>query len=893
MDGGKTSCPYLLVLWSSLPQMAFTGWAASLLLAHLSVGSTAQPEVMNKGGVPYSISNPPGSTKDWIGKPGHYSTNFNTNVKGPVEHFDVYGEVQTKYSQVYWTRNTPINLPPDLVKRFDGKVMAITGYEIDQVTHVGPQTGSTTKGGILGGFSCFPECNGTDKSVPIYHAYNHHYFGWLTGKDSELYDMEKPIHVPNPSYTGVRSLPNTHGFPTNIVFKENPGGEYRKSYHGYPSGYAQLLHSPTQWVVEPMQIDTHNRNYGINDEVGYQPWFLPKAQQNNMTMLHGGLSPLIECPCSNRISRKVVTSSTILTSGKCPASITSQLECTAAIQALAQVSTSSTINNASQPAGCIMVPDTTKTGEYQAVYNTAKSSQSCSTGQGPFTWDGPHNGTAIDCANGGQCLPSDPKFGCTGEFQGQCTWDSPEVALEQCSAYDECQGFFCSTVFGRTLLCFGRSTTVTRPSTVATDQTWTKVYKQAKTLQGEADLGGLVKMSISHNGNTAKIIMTGPDGVWYGVGFNAQAMKDAPYAIIVDGSGSVSERKLAEHSPGALLKPSVKVESSSVASGIRTVVLTRPVAGSDYSIPATPGVINIITAIGNTPTLAYHKARTGGRIILLPTSTSSCICAPKTSDYLSYMNQSTQEFEGYNCLDEPRSNMLKHGDGTGRNVPNAACHMMTYHGGLQCCKHQFFLTDVEQDWLIPNETDTYFLKWRYYFQEYVPATPTIPASHKHLHHWVFLIDANVNDYEEDNAHYGHSSIGKIEAHLTARKMGLEDVPSSFKGITSFVMTPHCHAPSCIREEFWNADTGEIICNVTARYGSPEYGSPGRVFNEADYIAIPPCIFGDQPGLQKPFTLTPDTKITAVKYFNNTYRHLGQMAQWTGLMVYDTDPYVFV
>ena len=38
------------------------------------------------------------------------------------------------------------------------------------------------------------------------------------------------------------------------------------------------------------------------------------------------------------------------------------------------------------------------------------------------------------------------------------------------------------------------------------------------------------------------------------------------------------------------------------------------------------------------------------------------------------------------------------------------------------------------------------------------------------------------------------------------------------------------------------------------------------------------------------SLTPDTNLTAVKYFNNTYRHLGQMAQWTGLMVYDTDPY---
>ena len=72
--------------------------------------------------------------------------------------------------------------------------------------------------------------------------------------------------LPNPTRTGIRDLPNDHKFPTNIVFKENPGGEYRKSYHGYPNGHAQLLHSPTQWVVEPMQIDTHNRDFNLTDD---------------------------------------------------------------------------------------------------------------------------------------------------------------------------------------------------------------------------------------------------------------------------------------------------------------------------------------------------------------------------------------------------------------------------------------------------------------------------------------------------------------------------------------------------------------------------------------------------------------------------------------------------
>ena len=85
----------------------------------------ARGAVMNAGGVPYAISNPAAD--------GEYSLDFEENVKGRVEHFDVYGEVQTGYSQVYWTRNAPISLPPALVERFNGKVMAITGYEVDQV----------------------------------------------------------------------------------------------------------------------------------------------------------------------------------------------------------------------------------------------------------------------------------------------------------------------------------------------------------------------------------------------------------------------------------------------------------------------------------------------------------------------------------------------------------------------------------------------------------------------------------------------------------------------------------------------------------------------------------------------------------------------------------------
>ena len=128
----------------------------SLASCGFSAPKGAASDVMNKGGVPYAISNPPGSTKDWVGTPGVYSTNFHDNVAGEVDYFDVYGEVQTQYSQVYWTRNANIPLPDAIVKKFAGKVMAITGYEVDQVTHDGPQ--ATAREGQPGPLTEFYDC---------------------------------------------------------------------------------------------------------------------------------------------------------------------------------------------------------------------------------------------------------------------------------------------------------------------------------------------------------------------------------------------------------------------------------------------------------------------------------------------------------------------------------------------------------------------------------------------------------------------------------------------------------------------------------------------------------------------------------------------------------------
>jgi hypothetical protein len=55
-----------------------------------------------------------------------------------------------------------------------------------------------------------------------------------------------------------------------------------------------------------------------------------------------------------------------------------------------------------------------------------------------------------------------------------------------------------------------------------------------------------VSVALDPAKDTATITLAGPADVWFGVGFNASAMKDRPWAITVEGAGEVSERRLAD-----------------------------------------------------------------------------------------------------------------------------------------------------------------------------------------------------------------------------------------------------------------------------------------------------------------------------------------------------------
>jgi len=92
---------------------------------------------------------------------------------------------------------------------------------------------------------------------------------------------------------------------------------------------------------------------------------------------------------------------------------------------------------------------------------------------------------------------------------------------------------------------------------------------------------------------------------------------------------------------------------------------------------------------------------------------------------------------------------------------------------------------------------------------------------------------------------------------------------------------HCHAPSCIDISLYRNDSGtpELICRQASKYGKGDV-SHDR-FDEAGYVVLPPCLWGDaSEGLAPPSWLPPNTPMFSVKRNRNTWTgHFGEMASW--------------
>ena len=421
-----------------------------IFLILLGIG---QSSVVKRSQDDDSVSNMNG---DYLLSNSHSNGKWDSNYAkfDEVEYMDVYSPVITsKYSEVFWTMMDPVPLDQAVVDKFKGKVMAVVGYETDQVMRT----------------------DAGDVSVPITHAYNHHYCAYMSGAMSEMKQVTGDLasghgmwnHGAMGGWATVKrenigDIAGDSGIPTSQFYSEGNGGEFRKSYHGYPRGFAQLIESPTTFHIQPMQIDTKNRHYNGSD---FRADLLPRSSAAPPNASYSGL---LECPCTDRVVKKVEHVFSTETSGQCEQSITNQTLCYQAAAGVTsgEVTSNITVHDNNMVSGCSIIHYSN--GSISAVFNDIKV----------------FNG-AVECGQGGD------------KFIGEVSVDPSQTS---------------------------------------------------------------VKVELDTNSKQATITISGPNGKWFSVGFNAPSFKmsDKPYTVVVDGKGNVSERKLGDHDPGTVIDQSIR-----------------------------------------------------------------------------------------------------------------------------------------------------------------------------------------------------------------------------------------------------------------------------------------------------------------------------------------------
>jgi len=247
------------------------------------------------------------------------------------EWFDVYSKpIHTRYGEVVnvfnFDRHAPstVPLPPEIVARFNGSVMAITGFETNIVEI---------------------DEKGVERLVPCTAMYNHHWSHMMLGASApplEIQDLEYYDYVGagaasrdgdwvGPSHQALHkafslastrraaaSFPAAPGAeprrhkqprfggaldwsddpvataPTAQFFSEGNGNEHRLSFHGYARGFAQLIHSPVAFAPGIMFINT--KDVTGTSRTGHGS-LIPRVAVAAGDVEY---SALLECPCGTR-----------------------------------------------------------------------------------------------------------------------------------------------------------------------------------------------------------------------------------------------------------------------------------------------------------------------------------------------------------------------------------------------------------------------------------------------------------------------------------------------------------------------------------------------------------------------------------------------------------------
>jgi len=395
----------------------------------------------------------------------------------------------------------------------------------------------------------------------------------------------------------------------------------------------------------------------------------------------------------------------------------------------------------------------------------------------------------------------------------------------------------------------------------------------------------VVTLSVAYDTTVpgGRVIMTisGPSNVWFGVGFNARIMGDRPYAVVIDGNGVVSERKLGDHTAGTQLTPTqVLVLSNTVVDGTRTVVLSREFKGvteDHYTFDPAKNRLLFINAVGRTATFSHHQFKGAGTVVFHGLDGYTCVCDNGIAGTINGI-----EF-AKGCAPFPTSELLEQ--------KNPSCFIQDYVGGIGCCLHEYILLDKDQP--VDPRRDEIRLKFRIWFQDYQPALPpAVPtsdaltkaaASHENLFRIYFQTEAWSGEYDVPQCAAGlppEDCVHQITSRLKVKDISLDcagivNCTQNKTGIKLYYANGHCHAPACISLELFNADTGALLCRQFAKIGTGQ-----DKFDEAGYVNIPPCLWGSpEEGLMPPPVLTMETTLLSIKRNNDTNAHYGEMASW--------------
>jgi hypothetical protein len=205
---------------------------------------------------------------------------------------------------------------------------------------------------------------------------------------------------------------------------------------------------------------------------------------------------------------------------------------------------------------------------------------------------------------------------------------------------------------------------------------------------------------------------------------------------------------------------------------------------------------------------------------------------------------------------------------------------------------------LDQDQEVPwaDQYLEYRLKFRFYFEEYKEEVKCVqPASHYSLIRLYWQTEAHAGEYDIDQCSEDtprNQCIQVITSRWAVRDMmkdcslrpdaawctgkGSTDGKKT-EGVKLIYAAPHCHAPSCLSMELYNADTGQLLCRVEPVFGQ---GQGDKKYDEQGFLAIPPCLWADkEEGLSPPQLLTLNTTLLSIKRNNSTLPHTGEMASW--------------